>query len=246
MSLDDLQPHRLTSPPADTIGDFFPAYSPDGKTVAFVRLVAEGNADLYVESASGGTVRQLTFDKAYILGVAWSADGKDLVFSSHRGGSQSLWFVPTVGAVPQRLPRGGAIATDPAISRQGNRLTYKQGDIHPNLWIIDLAGGVAGSHVQAKPFLSSATYNNAPRFSPDGQKVAFVSRRSGDNEIWTCDPPDCAEPQQLTFLKSLSGTPRWSPDSKYISFESRPNGHSQIFVVNAEGGKPRPITEGTA
>jgi Tol biopolymer transport system component len=242
MSLDDLQPHLLTSPPADTIGDFFPIYSPDGKAVAFVRLVAEGNADLYVVSASGGTVRQLTFDKAYILGVAWSADGKDLIFSSHRGGSQSLWFVPTVGAVPQRLPLGGAIATYPAISRQGNRLTYTQGHIQPNLWIIDLAG----SHVQAKPFLSSATYNNAPRFSPDGQKIAFVSRRSGDNEIWTCAPPDCAEPQQLTFLNSLSGTPRWSPDGKYISFESRPKGHSQIFVVHAEGGKPRPITEGTA
>jgi len=246
MSLDDPQAHPLTSPPADTIGDFFPAYSPDGKTVAFVRLVAEGNADLYVVSASGGTARQVTFDKAYILGVTWSADGKDLVFSSHRSGSQSLWIVPTVGAVPKRLPLGGAIASDPAISRQGNRLTYTQGDIHPNLWIIDIAGGVAGSHAQAKPFLSSATYNNAPRFSPDGKKVAFVSHRSGDSEIWTCDPPDCAEPQQLTFLQSLSGTPRWSPDGRYVSFESRPNGHSQIFVVNAEGGKPHPITEGTA
>jgi len=44
----------------------------------------------------------------------------------------------------------------------------------------------------------------------------------------------------------LTGTPRWSPDSKQISFESRPNGHSQVFVISAEGGKPVPITDGTA
>ena len=245
MSLDDPQPHQLTSPPADTIGDFSPAYSADGKTVAFVRLVGEGNADLYLVSASGGTARRLTFDKTYIFGVAWTADSKVLVFSSHRGGGLSLWFVPAVGGIPKRLPLGGAAATDPAISHQGNRLTYTQGDIHPNLWSIDI-WGVAGNRTQAKPFLSSAAYNNAPRFSPNGKKVAFASPRSGEMEIWTCDAPGCAEPQQLTFLKSLSGTPRWSPDGKSISFESRPNGHSQIFVVNAEGGRPRPITEGTA
>ena len=246
MALDDPQPHQLTSPPADTIGDFFPACSPDGKTVAFVRLVGEGNADLYLVSASGGGDRRLTFDKTYIFGVAWTADSKVLVFSTHRGGGQALWFVPTVGGVPKRLPLGGPTATEPAISRQGNRLTYTQGDIHPNLWSIDIAGSIAGNRTQAKPFLSSATYNNAPRFSPNGKKVAFASRRSGEMEIWTCDAPDCAEPQQLTVLKSLSGTPRWSPDGKSISFESRPEGHSQIFVVNAEGGRPHPITEGTA
>ncbi|MFZ0805280.1 MAG: winged helix-turn-helix domain-containing protein, partial [Candidatus Sulfotelmatobacter sp.] len=121
MALDDLQPHPLTSPPADAIGDFSPVYSPDGTTVAFIRLVAEGNGDLYLVSASGGIARQVTSDKAYIYGVAWSADGKDLVFSSHRDGSQSLWFVSTVGAIPKRLPLGGAISTEPAISRQGNR-----------------------------------------------------------------------------------------------------------------------------
>jgi Tol biopolymer transport system component len=99
---------------------------------------------------------------------------------------------------------------------------------------------------QAKPFLSSATYNNAPQFSPDGKKIAVASVCSGDMEIWICDAGYCSQPQQLTFLKSLTGTPRWSPDSKRISFESRPHGHSQVFVVNTEGGKPMPITDGAA
>jgi len=46
------------------------------------------------------------------------------------------------------------------------------------------------------------------------------------------------------FEKNLTGTPRWSPDSKWISFDSRPAGHSEVFVINAEGGQPRQVTQG--
>jgi Tol biopolymer transport system component/DNA-binding winged helix-turn-helix (wHTH) protein len=245
MPLDDRQPHQLTFPSADLIGDQDPVFSPDGKFIAFIRVVGEGTPDIYTAPVSGGPVRRLTYDKAALGGITWTSDGQKLVFSSHREGSKCLWVVPSSGGQPKRLPFGG-IASDPSISRQGNRLSYTQGDIHPNLWVIQISGGAAMRNREAKPFFSSATYNNAARFSPDGKKIAFASLRSGDMEIWTCDAADCSEPLQLTFLKSLSGTPRWSPDSKRISFESRPHGHSQIFVISAEGGKPIPITDGTA
>jgi Tol biopolymer transport system component/DNA-binding winged helix-turn-helix (wHTH) protein len=246
MSLDDMQAHQLTFPSADLIGDQDPVFSPDGKFLAFIRIVGEGTPDIYIAPVSGGPVRRLTYDKTALAGITWTSDGQKLVFSSYRGGSASLWVIPVRGGEPKRLPLGGAEASGPAISRQGNRLSYTQGDIHPNLWVIPISGGAAMRNSEAKPFFSSATYNNAPRFSPDGKKIAFASRRSGDMEIWTCDAADCSEPLQLTFLKSLTGTPRWSSDSKRISFESRPQGHSQIFVVSAGGGKPLPITDGTA
>ncbi len=246
MSLDDRQPHQLTFPAGDFIGDQNPVFSPDGKFIAFIRVLGEGGPDIYIAPVSGGSVRRLTYDKAALEGMTWTSDGQRLVFSSWREGIASLWVIPVRGGEPKRLPLGGAVASQPAISRQGNRLSYTQGDIHPNLWVIPISGGAATRNSEAKAFFSSATYNNAPQFSPDGKKIAFASRRSGDMEIWTCDAADCSEPLQLTFLKSLTGTPRWSSDSKRISFESRPNGHSQIFVISAEGGKPVPITDGTA
>jgi Tol biopolymer transport system component len=195
---------------------------------------------------SGGSPRRLTFDNTFVNGIAWTADGGRLIFSSRRDGSQSLWVVPLSAGEPTRLPVGGARASGPTISRRGDRLAYTQGDIHPNLWSIQTSGGGAVSHNRAQPFFSSATYNNSPQFSPDGKKVAFNSARSGDNEIWTCVAADCSDPQQLTFLKAFSGTPRWSPDSKRIVFDSRPREHSQILMVNAEGGRPVALTDGTA
>jgi Tol biopolymer transport system component len=111
---------------------------------------------------------------------------------------------------------------------------------------MDLSGNPPKLSGQIHPFVSSSAYNNAPRFSPDGKRLAFTSSRSGDMEIWTCDAANCSEPQQLTYLKAGSGTPRWSPDGLRIVFESRPNGHSQLFIVNAAGGKPVALTDGTA
>lgn len=246
MSVDDLEPHQLTSPPPSDIGDQDPVFSPDGKTIAFIRIVGEGTPDIYVAPVSGGPVRRLTYDKAAVAGITWTSDGQKLVFSSRREGSTSLWVIPVRGGDPKRLPLGGAVASDPTISRQGSRLSYTQGYVHPNLWQIQISGSAATQHSEAKPFLSSATYNNAPQFSPDGKNLAFASLRSGDMEVWVCEVAACSEPRQLTSLRSLSGTPRWSPDSKQISLESRPHGHSQIFVVSAGGGKPIQITDGTA
>jgi Tol biopolymer transport system component/DNA-binding winged helix-turn-helix (wHTH) protein len=246
MSLDDRQPHQVTFPATDLIGDQEPVFSPDGKFIAFIRIVGESTPDIYIVPVSGGPVRRLTYDKAYLEGITWTSDGQKLVFSSHREGSASLWVIAVRGGEPKRLPLGGSVASQPAISRQGNRLSYTQGYVHPNLWEIQISGIAAMRHSEAKPFLSSATYNNAPQFSPDGKNLAFASLRSGDMEVWVCEIAACSEPRQLTSLRSLSGTPRWSPDSKQISFESRPHGHSQIFVVSAGGGKPLPITDGTA
>jgi Tol biopolymer transport system component/DNA-binding winged helix-turn-helix (wHTH) protein len=242
MSLDDMQPHQLSFPTGNIVGDMDPAFSPDGQLVAFMRIVGEGTPDVFVVPVAGGSPRQLTFDRSFVNGITWSADGSRVIFSSRRDGAPSLWAVSLDGSQPERLPLGSA--EQPSVSRRGGRLAYRQGQIHPNLWQVDFSD-------RQKPksptqFLLSSAYNNAPQFSPDGKTLAFASQRSGPLEIWTCDVSDCAQPQQLTFLKGVSGTPRWSPDSKQIAFDSRPSGHSQIMVVDSTGGTPHPVTDGSA
>ena len=150
MSLDDMQAHQLTFPSADLIGDQAPVFSPDGNFIAFIRIVGEGTPDIYIAPVSGGPVRRLTYDKAYLEGITWTSDGQKLVFSSHRQGSASLWMIAVRGGEPKRLPLGGSVASQPAISRQGNRLSYTQGYVHPNLWVIPISGGAAMRNSEAE------------------------------------------------------------------------------------------------
>ena len=88
-----------------TVRDVAPAISPDGHTVAFVRVTSGGLSDIYLVPFDGGEPKRLTFSEAWIERVAWAANGRDLVYSS--GGAftgSTLWRVSRV----RRQARTGA------------------------------------------------------------------------------------------------------------------------------------------
>ena len=82
-----------------------------------------------------------------------------------------------------------------------------------------------------------------PQFSPNGDKVAFASDRSGYFQIWVCDA-DGNNAVQLTSFQGASWNPAWSPDGQRIALSSNPEGRMDIYVVNAGGGKPQRLTSG--
>lgn len=240
VSIETGERRRLTSPPAQYLGDWFPAFSPDGQTLVFTRSSSEGASDIYLIRAVGGEVRRLTFDNTWSIGPVWTPDGSSIVFISLRGGTLRLWKVSASGGTPELLAIGGEtfmIQQSPSplsISRQGNRLAFARSLEDVNIWRIEVSRST-GRGTSPTKVVSSTQYEGAPQFSPDGQKIVFQSERSGISEIWVCDL-DGANPRQLTFFGGpLVGTPRWSPDGHHIAFDARPEGHSDIYVVGAEG-----------
>ena len=170
----------------------------------------------------------------------FTSDGRDIVFSAGSMTNQSLWRVPVSGtASPERLPFG-EVGIWPTVSRQGNRLAYVVPNWNVNIYRLNLpvTDGVSGTTVQ---LISSSRFDRAPQYSPDGNRIAFVSYRSGVSEIWTC-AGDGSNPVQLTSLGAQTGTPRWAPDGNSIVFASDAEGHFDVYVVDAEGGAPRRLT----
>ncbi|HXJ14821.1 MAG TPA: DPP IV N-terminal domain-containing protein [Candidatus Limnocylindrales bacterium] len=243
LSLDTLEVRPITTPAAGTLGDLSPAFSPDGKLLAFVRNTLDV-MEIYRVPVTGGPAAQITFDHADIQGIAWTPDSKDLVFSSSRQGSPSLWRVSAQGGTPLRLPIAGAgWSMRPAISRKGNRLAYTSVNYSVAIW----KGSLSADHKVSGPlerFITSTGIEEGPQFSPDGKHIIFQSSRTGYHEIWRADADGSNTVQLTHFSTNLTGTPRWSPDSRQIAFDSRPGGHSQIFVINSEGGQPRQVTQG--
>lgn len=241
ISVEDGEKQRLTSPPEPSV-DTSPAYSPDGQTLAFMRDTGFSSEDIYLIPARGGDARRLTADERNIKSLAWTADGRELVFSSNRGGGFSLWRVAVSGGTPERVAAVGQNAYSPAISRQGNRLAYNVSFVDSDIWRVEGAG-VTSRRGEPVKIISSTRQDHSPQFSPDGQKIAFVSDRTGTSELWV-SASDGSHPAQLTsFDDRLNGTPRWSPDSRQIAFDARPAGNADIYVMSAEGGKPRRLTQ---
>jgi Tol biopolymer transport system component/DNA-binding winged helix-turn-helix (wHTH) protein len=242
ISIETGEKTRLTSPPTGSVGDFFPAFSPDQKTLAFVRSLSIAAADIYLLPLDGGEPKRLTTDNTSIRGLSWTSDGKEIVFASRRDGSTyNLWKISTADATPERLTTSERDVYSPAISVHGNHLSYTQSMMDGNIWRIGLHGSKGPENAPLK-LCPSTQEDSGPQYSPDGKKTVFASRRSGSFEIWLCDSEGSNSRQLTNIGGPLTGTPRWSPDGREIAFDSWIEGNADIYVISADGGKPRRLT----
>ena len=252
ISIETGQKTRLTWPPEPSIGDGWPAISPDGRMVAFARYSQDTSANIHIAPITGGEPRQVTADKASIFGLAWTPDG-ELVFSSDRDGAFRLW---RVGA--KRLPDAPVAALDiagenvrfPSISRAGAatpaRLAYQRVVEDLDIRRAEIVGEATPEHRlrSSQPFISSTSSEDHPRYSPDGTKIAFVSRRSGTQEIWVC-AGDASNPVRLTSMRGpIVVGPQWSPDGDRIAFFATTGaaGRYVAYVTGAEDGRTSRLT----
>jgi len=250
ISPDTLARHPLTAPTRNlggvefvNLGDSEPVFSPDGQSVAFVRQNSLVSADIYIVPIAGGEPRRLTFENAAVGGLTWTADGREIIFSSSNPfvRSGSLWRIQASGGAPERFTVAGYDVMSPHISRRGNRLAYVQASGDYNIYKIDVSGTAVSKNPPTK-LIASTRNDVSPQFSPDGRRIVFASDRSGSSEIWMCDS-DGSNVVQMTSLKE-AGTPRWSPDGQQIAFDFFEDRRGHIYVINTAGGPPRPITTG--
>jgi serine/threonine protein kinase/Tol biopolymer transport system component len=245
----------LVSPPAGVgVSYVHPAFSPDGRTVAFKST----DSRLLLVAASGGEPTELA-PAFFLWPIAWLPGGGEIVFGTGASaldgaapvpapgwsGSRALWRVPADGGWARLVP-GPVNVAGVAVSRQGNRLVYAQYDSRRDIWRIDLQDRGPSGGEQTR-FIASTKLDGNPRFSPDDERVAFTSGRSGHNEVWVAD----SEGKNAFRLTSIGetgelGSPRWSPDGASIAFDFHEHGEGQdlnVYVVSASGGQPRPITK---
>jgi Tol biopolymer transport system component/DNA-binding winged helix-turn-helix (wHTH) protein len=224
------------------LGDRWPSFSPDGRSVAFARYVNSFAAkpftvpltkDLRTNEEPKPVTNQ---DYAYLRGIAWTADSREIVYSAGGAQIQYLWRVPGSGGTPKRLTYQPA-ALYPAISGTPPRLAYSYSTTNLNIWRLDVRTG------ERKQLISSAYSSARARYSPDGRKIAFHSNRTGNIEVWTCDADGTSCLQLTKFDGPQCGSPSWSPDGQWLALDSW-RGKPEIYVIAADGGALRQITNG--
>jgi serine/threonine protein kinase len=235
---------RLTTPPADSLGDDFPAFSPDGRRLAFIRAMLANVTNIY-DLSLGKDFQPLAVPvklskTGKFSAPAWTADGRDLIFSEYGTSiTDHLWRMRAAeGAAASLVLSDGGIA--PAISRQGTRLVFAREINDNNIWRVPAQEG-AGKTAPV-PLIASTRSDQVGRYSPDGKQIAFVSDRTGQSEIWIANA-DGTNQIQLTSLPSdQAGGVSWAPDGRKIVFTWMGGGTAQIYTIPVSGGKPLQIT----
>jgi Tol biopolymer transport system component/DNA-binding winged helix-turn-helix (wHTH) protein len=237
LSPDTLETRALTNPPPGTVGDSSAAFSPDGNAIAFARNVTDGVSDVYRVDADGSGLRRLTFDSREIMGVDWTDEGRSVLFSSSRAGIYSLWKVGANGGNPVWVAGGGAKMKHPSTARTRRVIAFENWIYAVNLWRVPLSGNAAPQRLTE----AGDEWNFAPRISPDGKRLAFVSTRSGAAEIWTAGAGGEDARRLTSFEGARLESPRWSPDGRSIAFTARREGPAALYVVSADGAAPRRV-----
>ena len=152
---------RLTSPPASIVGDCSPAFSPDGKQVAFVRVMSAVVGEVYLISVDGGEGKRLTFDGAGVSNLAWTPNGREIVFSSRHGGKSRLFRIPVEGGAPEWLAATGNYAQYPTFSREGNRLAWRQNTTDTDIFRLEVK---AETPAPLTDLIVSTALETSPRY----------------------------------------------------------------------------------
>jgi len=216
--------------------DSMPAWSPDGRLIAFQRA-SRGRSVLYVTNADGSGERVLPDGGSGP--VSWSPDGRRVIFADEgRLYVTGLdWNIRILLLDP--MP---ARAEDPHWSPDGRRIAFALGTETQgaDVYVMNADGNGRKRLTRHRP---EAGWPSSPVWSPDGRRIAFLL--PGSLRVMNADG---SGKRVLTRFPNgiLPSSPAWSPDGRAITFASLELGRdrrgSGIFVVETEGGEAHRLT----
>jgi len=220
-----------------------PAFSHDGRSLAFLRRRDGPYAELAVAEVASGAVREVTHDRALALSPAWSPDDRFIYFCSSRGGTLNVWKIGASSGEARRITAGVGDDAEIDVANDGTRLVFSTYRANVNLAEVSLQGksGAALRWLTT----DSARGESFPRYSPDGRRIAYFSTRLGaePESIWVMDA-DGRNPTRLVEDERVSVMPRWMPDGHSVVYLSRAAGplmQGELRRIPLTGGAPEAL-----
>ena len=224
--------------------DRFPCWSPDGTKIAFESTRA-GNFEIYVMNADGTNPVNLTHHPRQDSFPAWSPDGTKIAFESWRDFNQpEIYVMNADGTSPVNLTFHLQDDSMPSWSPDGTKIAFVSMrtrfdaniPLNQEIYVMNADDGANLTRLTFSPFTDWF-----PSWSPDGTKIAFMSSRDENFEIYVMNA-DGTNPVNLTNHPGSDEHPSWSPDGTKIAFDSRRGNNGEIYVMNADGTHPVRLT----
>jgi TolB protein len=231
----DYDGHNQTRITYNTIKDYMPAWSTDGKSVAYTSY-RQGRAGLYVLNIYEGKQIEVQSNGTN-FGAAFSPDGKKLAFcSTLEEGNSEIYVANSDGSNIKRLTFNKAIDTAPSWSPTSREIAFTsdRGGT-PQIYIMD----AEGSNVRRVSY--GGSYFDGPAWSPAGDMIAYVSRVDLVFDIYVLNLRT-NQTIKITESNARNESPSWSPDGRHIIFSSNRIGTIQLYAVDYDGANRRRLT----
>ncbi|MBC7814635.1 MAG: PD40 domain-containing protein [Burkholderiales bacterium] len=245
------------NPDAPPLPALSPVWSPDGESIAFLSIEEQDSAmAIYVMNQLGAAPHLVAMNPYDAAPLVWSPDGTRIAFTMSENGTPNIYSANVDGGDLTQLTNGGDWG--PAWSPDGGAarmafLSYRDGNGEVYVLRIDDSASDQFPGENALRLTYDDATDASPVWSPDGTRLAFVSVRDGNQEIYLVDGPPrrAAEaargsiprpPLNLSQHPGNDWWPVWSPDGTRIAFETWRGDSRDIYVIDVRGGIARRLT----
>ena len=203
------------------------------------QIVYSNENDIFVLDLADSRVTRLTNDPEWDFDAAWSPDGTQIVFRSHRDGNEEIYVMNADGSKQTNLSSNPGADWSPVWSPDGTRIAFfSERKGKSGIWVMDVDGE------NPIPVGTPQGVNDYPSWSPDSQRIAWncsMGRRhpsgQGDFEICVANA-DGSGLTQLTDTEGNNKYPAWSPDGSKILFVSDRAGWPTLPTYQPPGYDP--------
>jgi serine/threonine protein kinase len=213
------------------------SWSPDGKSIAWLRTFKELTQEIVVRDFGTGKERQVTHEGHNIDEVCWTANDR-IIYSSSKAGSTTLWMIPAAGGESVQITKEGP-DMGMTVSADCRKLVFYRKRTLGFIW----RAGIDGSNPK------QLTFDGRPvgsvQFSPDRKRIIFAG--GGDefgfwSGVYLIDR-DGHNRQELVPTTEDAANPVWSPDGKWIAYSSQgantPIDSLRVLLLDASNLGPR-------
>ncbi len=206
-----------------------PAWSPDGRALAYVSFHS-GLSAVYVQTLATGAQVQVSAKSGINGAPAYSPDGSQLALAlSRKDGNVDVYVLTLATQALKRVTEDGSIDTEPAWAPDGRSLYFTSDRAGaPQVYQVGLEPGARARRVSYE-----GSYNARPRPSPVGRQIAVVTLDRGAYRIGVIDAKQGG--LQVLSAGRLDESPSFAPNGADILYTSRVGGNDTLAIVSSDG-----------